>query len=135
MFLQNDMFIRIQSTNFSYRTIPENLKHCVRDALNRKKLLEIIVLGGINNGYAINASPCCNWIVMMHMKASHFVLHDFLQFVLFIDGMPMFSKYLYSFPFPYYIVFKDIYSFQRTLENLLRLLFKWNLLFSSPFFL
>lgn len=74
----------------------ENLKRCVRDALSRKQLLAFIVLDSPEES-----------------------IMD-VQSVSFTDGMPKFSKYLDSFPFPYYIILKDIEALPRTLADLLR---------------
>ena len=43
-----------------------------------------------------------------------------LQTVSFQGGAPTFTKYLDTFPFPYYIVLQDISSLPRTLADLLR---------------
>lgn len=74
----------------------ENLKRCVRDALSRKQLLAFIVLDSPEES-----------------------IMD-VQSVSFTDGVPKFSNYLDSFPFPYYIILKDIESLPRTLADLLR---------------
>ncbi|EFJ23998.1 hypothetical protein SELMODRAFT_102694 [Selaginella moellendorffii] len=43
-----------------------------------------------------------------------------MQSVTFANGAPMFSKYLDTFPFPYYVILKDIEALPRTLADLLR---------------
>lgn len=43
-----------------------------------------------------------------------------LQTVSFSNGAPVFSKYIDTFPFPFYIVLQDIASLPRTLADLLR---------------
>ena len=43
-----------------------------------------------------------------------------MQTVSFVGGQPVFAKYLDSFPFPYYIVLRDIAALPRTLADLLR---------------
>ncbi|GMH33343.1 hypothetical protein BSKO_01177 [Bryopsis sp. KO-2023] len=43
-----------------------------------------------------------------------------LSSVTFVDGKPQFSKYLDDFPFPLYIVLRDIAALPRTLADLLR---------------
>ncbi|CAI5992989.1 unnamed protein product [Closterium sp. NIES-64] len=43
-----------------------------------------------------------------------------MQSVSFSDGVPAFSSYLDSFPFPYYILLRDIHALPRTLAGLLR---------------
>ncbi len=43
-----------------------------------------------------------------------------MQAVQFVGGQPSFSKYLDSFPFPFYIVLRDLASLPSTLASLLR---------------
>ena len=43
-----------------------------------------------------------------------------MQAVQFVGGQPSFSKYLDSFPFPFYIVLRDLTSLPSTLASLLR---------------
>ena len=43
-----------------------------------------------------------------------------LQTVTFQGGAPQFTKYMDTFPFPYYIVLQDIAMLPQTLANLLR---------------
>jgi len=43
-----------------------------------------------------------------------------MQTVSFVGGKPVFNKYLDTFPFPYYIVLRDIAALPRTLADLLR---------------
>ena len=43
-----------------------------------------------------------------------------MQTVNFAGGKPVFSKYIDSFPFPFYIVLRDIAALPRTLADLLR---------------
>lgn len=43
-----------------------------------------------------------------------------MQAVHFVGGQPSFSKYLDSFPFPFYIVLRDLASLPSTLASLLR---------------
>jgi hypothetical protein len=43
-----------------------------------------------------------------------------MQTVSFVAGKPVFNKYLDTFPFPYYIVLRDIAALPRTLADLLR---------------
>ncbi|XP_057850180.2 midasin isoform X2 [Cryptomeria japonica] len=74
----------------------ESLKRCVRDALSRKQLLAFIVLDNPEES-----------------------ILD-VQSVSFTGGVPTFSKYLDSFPFPYYIILKSIEALPRTLADLLR---------------
>ena len=44
----------------------------------------------------------------------------FLQSVSFVGGKPTFTCYLDTFPFPYYILLRDVTALPRTLSNLLR---------------
>ncbi|XP_059643593.1 midasin [Cornus florida] len=74
----------------------ENLKRCVRDALNRKRMVAFLLLDSPEES------------IMDLMEAS------------FQGGNIKFSKYLDSFPFPYYIVLKNIEALPRTLADLLR---------------
>lgn len=74
----------------------ESLRRCVRDAMNRKQLLAFLVLDNPQES-----------------------ILD-MQSVSFSNGAPTFSKYLDSFPFPYYILLRDIESLPRTLADLLR---------------
>ena len=43
-----------------------------------------------------------------------------MQTVSFIDGKPVFNKYLDTFPFPYYLVLQDVAALPRTLADLLQ---------------
>jgi midasin len=43
-----------------------------------------------------------------------------MQSVKFVNGAPVFERYLDSFPFPFYIVLRDIAALPRTLADLLR---------------
>ena len=43
-----------------------------------------------------------------------------MQTVSFQGGKPVFSKYLDAFPFPYYVLLKDLAALPRTLAGLLR---------------
>ncbi|XP_024535665.1 midasin [Selaginella moellendorffii] len=74
----------------------ESLRRCVRDALSRRQLLAFLVLDNPQES-----------------------LLD-MQSVTFANGAPMFSKYLDTFPFPYYVILKDIEALPRTLADLLR---------------
>ncbi|KAH9296173.1 hypothetical protein KI387_039761, partial [Taxus chinensis] len=74
----------------------ESLNRCVRDAISRKQLLAFIVLD----------------------NAEESIMN--VQSVSFTGGVPTFSKYLDSFPFPYYIILKNIEALPRTLADLLR---------------
>jgi midasin len=49
-----------------------------------------------------------------------------MQSVKFVDGKPVFERYLDSFPFPYYIVLRDIAALPATLADLLRQWFELN---------
>jgi midasin len=43
-----------------------------------------------------------------------------MQSVKFVNGVPVFERYLDAFPFPYYIVLRDIAALPRTLADLMR---------------
>jgi midasin len=49
-----------------------------------------------------------------------------MQTVNFIDGKPVFAKYMDSFPFPFYIVVQNIAALPRTLSDLLQQWFQLN---------
>ncbi|KAA8540261.1 hypothetical protein F0562_024176 [Nyssa sinensis] len=74
----------------------ENLKRCVRDALSRKRMVAFLLLDSPQES------------IVDLMEAS------------FQGGSIKFSKYLDSFPFPYYVVLRNIEALPRTLANLLR---------------
>ncbi|CAI5952805.1 unnamed protein product [Closterium sp. NIES-64] len=74
----------------------ETLRRTVRHAMGKGQLLAFILLD----------SP------------SESILD--MQSVSFSDGVPAFSSYLDSFPFPYYILLRDIHALPRTLAGLLR---------------
>ena len=42
------------------------------------------------------------------------------QMVSFVDGKPAFTRYIDTFPFPFYIVLRDIAALPATLSDLLR---------------
>lgn len=74
----------------------ESLKRRIREAMDRKQLLAFLVLDNPRES-----------------------ILD-MQSVSFSNGAPTFTKYLDSFPFPYYILLQDIESLPRTLADLLR---------------
>uniref|UniRef100_F6HXY6 Midasin n=2 Tax=Vitis vinifera TaxID=29760 RepID=F6HXY6_VITVI len=74
----------------------ENLKRCVRDVLSRKRMVAFLLLDSPQES-----------------------IMD-LQEVSFQGGNMKISKYLDSFPFPYYIILKNIEALPRTLADLLR---------------
>ncbi|KAL6993116.1 hypothetical protein U1Q18_011234 [Sarracenia purpurea var. burkii] len=74
----------------------ENLKRCVRDVLSRKRMVAFLLLDSPQES------------IMDLMEAS------------FEGGNIKFAKYLDSFPFPYYIVLRNIEALPRTLADLLR---------------
>ncbi|KAK9282811.1 hypothetical protein L1049_011033 [Liquidambar formosana] len=74
----------------------ENLKRCVRDVLNKKRMVAFLLLDSPQES------------IMDLMEAS------------FQGGNIKFTKYLDSFPFPFYIVLKNIEALPRTLADLLR---------------
>ncbi|XP_064960659.1 midasin-like isoform X3 [Musa acuminata AAA Group] len=74
----------------------ENLKRCVRDVLNRKRLIAFILLDSPQES------------IEDLMEAS-------------FEGEKLsFTKYLKTFPFPYYIILRNIETLPRTLADLLR---------------
>lgn len=74
----------------------EELKRCVRDALNRKRMIAFILLDNPEEP------------IMEYMQV-------------FREGQTLsFEKYLDSFPFPFYIILKNIEALPRTLADLLR---------------
>eukprot|EP00271_Cylindrocystis_brebissonii_P001039 TRINITY_DN11285_c1_g4_i1.p1 TRINITY_DN11285_c1_g4~~TRINITY_DN11285_c1_g4_i1.p1 ORF type:complete len:1537 (-),score=554.30 TRINITY_DN11285_c1_g4_i1:474-4448(-) len=75
----------------------ESLRRCIREALRQRQLLAFIVLD----------NPEDSILDMQSVSFSG-------------GGAPKFTKYLDSFPFPYYILLKDIDALPRTLANLLR---------------
>lgn len=74
----------------------ESLRRRIREAMDRKQLLAFLVLDNPRES-----------------------ILD-MQSVSFSNGAPAFTKYLDSFPFPYYILLQDIESLPRTLADLLR---------------
>ncbi|GAB4842595.1 hypothetical protein Ancab_012571 [Ancistrocladus abbreviatus] len=74
----------------------EKLRRYVRDALNRKRMVAFLLLDSPEES------------IMDLMEAS------------FEGGNMRFSKYLDSFPFPYYIVLRNVEALPRTLADLLR---------------
>ncbi|XP_073008545.1 midasin isoform X3 [Typha latifolia] len=74
----------------------ENLRRCVRDLLNRKRMIAFILLDSPRES------------IMDLMEAS------------FEGDKLSFTKYMNSFPFPYYIVLENIEALPRTLADLLR---------------
>jgi midasin len=68
----------------------ESLRRRIREAMDRKQLLAFLVLDNPRESIS------------------------------FSNGAPSFTKYLDSFPFPYYILLQDIESLPRTLADLLR---------------
>ncbi|GFY97181.1 midasin-like protein [Actinidia rufa] len=74
----------------------ENLKRCVRDVLSKKRMVAFLLLDSPQES------------IMDLMEAS------------FQGGNIKLMKYLDSFPFPYYIVLRNIEALPRTLADLLR---------------
>ncbi|KAK8943576.1 hypothetical protein KSP40_PGU010141 [Platanthera guangdongensis] len=74
----------------------ENLRRCVRNLLNTKRMIAFILLDSHEES------------IMDQMEA-------------FVDGRTTtFKKYIDGFPFPYYIVLKNVEALPRTLADLLR---------------
>eukprot|EP00850_Spirogloea_muscicola_P002909 SM000011S19087 [mRNA] locus=s11:783175:828718:+ [translate_table: standard] len=78
----------------------ESLRRRVREAMSRRQLLAFIVLDNPKDS-----------------------ILD-MQSVSFAGGGPTFTKYLDTFPFPYYILLNDIEALPRTLADLLRQYFE-----------
>ncbi|KAJ4836844.1 hypothetical protein Tsubulata_018473 [Turnera subulata] len=80
----------------------EKLKRCVRDFLSQKRMVAFLLLDSPRDS--------AQGSIMDYMEAS------------FVGGspVPQFTKYLDSFPFPYYIVLRHIEALPRTLADLLR---------------
>ncbi|XP_058750373.1 midasin-like isoform X2 [Vicia villosa] len=74
----------------------DNLKRCVRNALASNRMVAFLLLDNSQES------------IMDLMEAS------------FEGGKMKFSKYMDNFPFPYYIVLRNIEALPRTLANLLR---------------
>nr|QEY02173.1 midasin [Oliveria decumbens] len=74
----------------------ENLKRCVRDILSKKRMVAFLLLDSPQES------------IMDLMEAS------------FQSGNVTFSKYMDSFPFPFYVLLKNIEALPRTLADLLR---------------
>ncbi|KAJ4957407.1 hypothetical protein NE237_024518 [Protea cynaroides] len=74
----------------------ENLKRCVRDVFNRKRMVAFLLLDSPEES------------IMELQEAS------------FKGGKFTITKYLDSFPFPYYIILKNLEALPRTLADLLR---------------
>ena len=65
---------------------------------------------------AAKRGVCLAFIVLDNPASS---LAD-MQTVSFVGGKPVFSRYLDGFPFPFYILLRDIAALPRTLADLLR---------------
>ncbi|KAF8388344.1 hypothetical protein HHK36_027010 [Tetracentron sinense] len=78
------------------RVHEKNLKRCVRDVLSRKRMVTFLLLD----------SPQESIMDLMEVSTED-------------EGIKL-TKYLDSFPFPYYIVLKNIEALPRTLADLLR---------------
>ncbi|XP_050232290.1 midasin isoform X2 [Mercurialis annua] len=78
----------------------EKLKHCVRDFLSQKRMVAFLLLDSPQES------------IMDQMEASFVGEGD--------KKTLKFAKYLDSFPFPYYIVLRNIQELPRTLADLLR---------------
>nr|XP_017246046.1 PREDICTED: midasin isoform X2 [Daucus carota subsp. sativus] len=74
----------------------ENLKRCVRDILSKKRMVAFLLLDSPQES------------ITDLMEAS------------FQSGNVRFSKYMDSFPFPFYVLLKNIEALPRTLADLLR---------------
>lgn len=74
----------------------EKLKRCVRDVLSKKRMVAFLLLDNLEESIVD------------------------LKELTMESGVVKFSKYLDSFPFPYYIVLRNIEALPRTLADLLR---------------
>lgn len=54
-----------------------------------------------------------------------------MQTVGFVEGKPMFNKYMDTFPFPYYIVLQNVAALPRTLADLLQQWIQLSTMWSS----
>lgn len=117
------------------------MKRCVRDVLSKKRMVAFILLDSPQESivdlmvilpnifYSFGKLDKIN----STSRISFCLIRLFgLQEASFQGGNIKFSKYLDSFPFPYYIVLKNIEALPRTLADLLR---QVGLLFSFFFYL
>ncbi|CAA2972808.1 midasin isoform X1 [Olea europaea subsp. europaea] len=79
----------------------EHVKRCVRDVLSKKRMVAFILIDSPHEP-------------IMDLKEVTFSHGEFSK------GNIKFSKYLDSFPFPFYVVLKNIEALPRTLADLLR---------------
>ncbi|CAI5953543.1 unnamed protein product [Closterium sp. NIES-65] len=107
----------------------ETLRRTVRHAMGKGQLLAFILLDSPSESILdmqAGSQPSLNLpeLTLRFIQAiSRFSLPSpapLLQSVSFSDGVPAFSSYLDSFPFPYYILLRDIHALPRTLAGLLR---------------
>ncbi|CAI5516502.1 unnamed protein product, partial [Closterium sp. Naga37s-1] len=107
----------------------ETLRRTVRHAMGKGQLLAFILLDSPSESILdmqAGSQPSLNLpeLTLRFVQAiPRFSLPSpapLLQSVSFSDGVPAFSSYLDSFPFPYYILLRDIHALPRTLAGLLR---------------
>jgi midasin len=80
--------------------------------------------GGSNAAAAAGVGASSNGGSSGGSRASSSLLD--MQSVKFVDGKPVFERYMDTFPFPYYIVLRDIAALPATLADLLRQWFELN---------
>lgn len=80
-----------------------------------------VALGG-NQALGDFRRRCCDHVCL------ELVLHclSSVQTVSFVEGKPVFSKYMDSFPFPFYVIVRDTVALPRVLADLLRQWFSLN---------
>lgn len=83
-----------------------------KEALQRR-VRELVATPGVLVAFIVLDNPASS---LMDMKTVNFV-----------NGKPVFTRYMDSFPFPFYIVLREISSLPQTLANLLR---QWFQMFS-----
>eukprot|EP00951_Prasinocladus_malaysianus_P011970 scaffold88807_cov25-Prasinocladus_malaysianus.AAC.1 len=80
----------------------------------QRRVRELVAKPGVLVAFIVLDNPTNS---LMDMKS-----------VSFLGGKPTFTRYLDSFPFPFYIVLRDITALPQTLANLLR---QWFQMYSS----
>lgn len=99
----------------------ENLRRRVRDALSRRRMVAFLIVDSPHESIIdvqVHLSPFVLSFVIFQL--THLTFISCHQSVSFLNGSPTFSKYLDTFPFPYYIILSNIEALPRTLSGLLR---------------
>ncbi|KAG5541972.1 hypothetical protein RHGRI_021714 [Rhododendron griersonianum] len=95
---------------------PGNLKRCVRDVLSRKRMVAFLLLDSSQESMMdIPVSP-----YLLGFSVFTFPLLYTNNPILLFGGKMKVTKGLDSFPFPYYIVLRNIEALPRTLADLMR---------------